>query len=81
MRVVLRLSGPLSREAVQRASAQAEELFGQDVDVLVEVGDCDLTVVDAVCRMRLMARRYARLLEVVGADDAVFEVCGLDDQL
>jgi ABC-type transporter Mla MlaB component len=77
--VVLRLSGPLSRDAVTRAGAQLEALLRRDVEVVVDVHDCDLTVVDAVCRMRLVARRHARALHVVGVDAGLLELCGLDD--
>lgn len=71
----------MSADAVRTASACVERLMLECEDVVVTVSDCDLSVVDAVAHMRLLARRYARALVVVGADEGLFETCGLEDVL
>lgn len=48
---------------------------------MLRIEDCDLSVVDAVSRLRLLARRHGAVLDVVGADAALFAACGLDDVL
>jgi hypothetical protein len=79
--VVVRLSGPLSADATDRAAAQVEALLRAGEDVVVRVSGCDVTVVDAVARLRLVARRCERPIEVVGGDVGLFELCGLEETL
>lgn len=77
----MRLRGPLSAGAVAVACAETEELLRRAEHVVVAVAECDLTVVDAVARLRALARRYSGELEVVGADEGLFGACGLEDVL
>jgi len=78
---VLTLRGPLSGAAIAGACLQVESLLRARRAVTVAVSDCDLSVVDAVARMRLLARQHKGVLEVLGADVELFEACGLDDVL
>lgn len=75
------LRGPLSEAAITAACGDVHLLLRRQVHVVVAVSDCDLSVVDAVARMRLLARRHAGTLEVVGADERLFSACGLTDVL
>jgi hypothetical protein len=77
MSTVLRLRGPLSAPAIEAACARAAAAGS----VIVVVERCDLSVVDAVGRLRLLARRAGTALRVVGADTELFDACGLSDLL
>ena len=78
---VVTLRGPLSAAAIAAACEDVERLVQRQEPVVIAVSDCDLTVVDAVARMRLLVRRHAGTLEVVGADETLFSACGLSDVL
>ena len=78
---VVTLRGPLSAADITAACADVDRLLSQSVHVVVAVSDCDLSVVDAVARMRLLAHQHRGTLEVVGADAGLFTACGLDDLL
>jgi len=78
---VVTLRGPLSAADITRACDEAEPLLRAALHVVVVVTDCDLSVVDAVSRLRILARRHRADLEVIGADAELFEACGLDDVL
>ena len=75
------LRGPLSAAGTAAACDDVDLLLQRGEHVVVAVADCDLTVVDAVARMRVLARRRRARLEVVGADAELFSACGLDDVL
>ncbi len=77
---VVRLRGPLSAAAVAIAVEHVDGLLSHD-DVVLQLESCDLSVVDAVSRMRLCARRHQRELAVEGADATLFAACGLTDVL
>jgi hypothetical protein len=78
---VVRLRGPLSAAQIGQACDEVSQLLRRQGRVMLVVADCDLSVVDAVSRIRLLARRHAAPLEVVGADEALFQACGLADVL
>jgi hypothetical protein len=78
---VVSLRGPLSGAAISEVCADVDGLIRRGEQVVVAVAECDLTVVDAVARLRVLARRHRAQLEVVGADAALFSACGLDDVL
>ena len=71
------LRAPLTAEAQRRV----EDLLRAGDEVRLLVGTTDATTVDAVARLRLLAARLGRPLDVVGADAEVFEVCGLRELL
>ena len=75
------LRGPLSGVEIAAACTDVDGLLRRAEHVVLAVAECDLTVVDAVARMRVLARRYRAQLEVVGADAELFGACGLDDVL
>jgi hypothetical protein len=77
--VVVPVRGPLSAAALERLRRVVEDLMSEPEDVVLAVSGCDLSVVDAVARLRVVARRHARSLEVLGADAGLFEACGLDE--
>lgn len=78
---VVTLRGPLSAAAITQVCEDVDGLLQHRVHVVIAVTDCDLTVVDAVSRLRLLARRHQGALEVVGADAELFSACGLSDVL
>ena len=78
---VVTLRGPLSAADIAAACHDVDGLLSQSVHVVVAISDCDLSVVDAVARMRLLASQHRGALEVVGADGGLFTACGLDDLL
>jgi hypothetical protein len=78
---VVTLRGPLSAAAITRACDDVDGLLRDRVHVVIAVVDCDLTVVDAVARMRLLARRHQGRFDVIGADAQLFAACGLRDVL
>ena len=75
MSTVVTVRGPLSDGAVARLCRAVEPLL-RSGPVRVHVEHCDLSVVDAVSRLRLLARRCDGQLEVTG-DDALLTYCGL----
>jgi hypothetical protein len=78
---VVTLRGPLTAAAITAACDDVDGLLRDGGHVVVAVSGCDLSVVDAVSRMRLLARRCRGQLEVVGADVRLFTACGLGDVL
>ena len=74
------LRGPLSAAAVSIAVEHVDELLARG-EVTLAIESCDLSVIDAVSRIRLCARRRGRSLVVQGADAALFSACGLADVL
>jgi hypothetical protein len=78
---VVTLRGPLSAADITTACDDVDCLLRQSVHVVVAISDCDLSVVDAVARIRLLARQHHGALDVVGADAGLFTACGLDDLL
>jgi hypothetical protein len=78
---VVTLRGPLSAAAVSIAVEHVDGLLARGADVRLAIERCDLSVVDAVSRMRLCARRRHRPLAVEGADADLFAACGLIDVL
>jgi hypothetical protein len=78
---VVTLRGPLSAAAITAACHDVDRLLREQEHVVIALTDCDLTVVDAVSRMRVLARRHQGALEVVGADRTLFRACGLADVL
>ena len=74
------LRGPLSAAAVAVAVEHVDGLLAHH-DVTLAIEACDLSVVDAVSRMRLAARRRRGTLQVTGADTGLFTACGLADVL
>ena len=75
------LRGPLSTAGTAAACADVDLLLRRGEHVVVAIAECDLTVVDAVARMRVLARRWRAPLELVGADAELFSACGLEDVL
>jgi len=75
------LRGPLSAAAITAACDEVDLLMRQGRAVVVRVTACDLSVVDAVARLRVLARRYTASLDVAGADEELFSACGLEDVL
>jgi hypothetical protein len=78
---VVTLRGPLSAAAVAIAVEHVDGLLARGLEVRLALEGCDLSVVDAVSRMRLCARRRRLPLVVDGADAALFSACGLTDVL
>ena len=71
----------MSAAAITALCDDVDALLGEGLDVVLAVADCDLSVVDAVARLRVLARRRNAALEVIGADAALFSACGLEDVL
>ena len=74
---VVTVRGPLSRGDITQLCSAVDGLLGQAVRVVLALEHCDLTVVDAVSRLRVLARRHDAELEVTG-DAALLTWCGLD---
>ena len=77
MSVVLTVRGPLSADDVAQLCRAVDERLRSAGPVVIAVEHCDLTVVDAVSRLRVLARRCGGQLDVVG-DRALLAYCGLD---
>ena len=71
------LRAPLTAEAQRRV----ESLLRAGNEVRLLVGTTDVTTVEAVARLRLLAVRLGRPLDVIGADAEVFDACGLAELL
>lgn len=69
--------GPLAEGDLDRLCRQVEALLGQGEAVVLRVLACDLTVVDAVARLRLLARRQGAALALEGERD-LLSWCGLE---
>lgn len=74
---VVTVRGPLSAGDITQLSREVGRLLGQNAHVVLALEHCDLTVVDAVSRLRLLAHRRAGVLDVAG-DRALLSWCGLD---
>ena len=77
MTTVVAVRGPLSAGDIVQLCADVDALLRRAEHVVVSVDHCDLTVVDAVSRLRVLARRCAGRLDVTG-DRALLTYCGLD---
>ncbi len=72
--------GPLSAGDITQLCHDVDDLLHQARHVVLRIEHCDLTVVDAVSRLRVLARRHPGTLDVEGDRD-LLAYCGLDDVL
>ena len=72
--------GPLSASDITQLCHDVDDLLRQAVRVVLRIELCDLSVVDAVSRLRVLAHRCDGRLEVEG-DRTLLAYCGLDDVL
>ncbi|MCU1602089.1 MAG: hypothetical protein JWO22_2798 [Frankiales bacterium] len=72
--------GPLSAGDITQLCRDVDGLLVQAAHVVVRVEHCDLTVVDAVSRLRVLTRRHRGRLDIEG-DRSLLAYCGLDDVL
>jgi hypothetical protein len=75
---VVSVRGPLSADDIARLCRDVDRLLRQAVHVVLALEHCDVTVVDAVSRLRVLARRCQGRLDVTG-DTALLAWCGLDE--
>ena len=73
---VVTVRGPLSAGDITQLCGAVDGLLSRAVPVVLALEHCDLTVVDAVARLRVLARRHHAALEVTG-DSALLTWCGL----
>lgn len=73
---VVTVRGPLSAGDVAQLCREVDARLRATGSVVVAVEHCDLTVVDAVSRMRVLARRRGGRLELSGDRD-LLTYCGL----
>ena len=74
------LRGPLSAGDITQLCRAVDATLRKGETVVLSIEHCDLTVVDAVSRLRVLARRHQGRLHVEG-DRTLLAYCGLDDVL
>ena len=73
------MRGPLSAGDTAQLCRDVEALLRAGTAVVLHLEGCDLTVVDAVSRLRLLARNRSARLEVDGERE-LLAWCGLDSE-